>query len=258
MTLTQYYNLVDLQARMSLKADAANYFFGYIWWLLEPLILVVIFYVVFGVILKSRSEDFMVFLLIGNLPFVWFSKSVSQASNGLIANAGLIGRIDAPKSLFPMVIVQAGAYKQTTVFALLMAVLIVFDYQPEWAWLWLLPLVIVNYILIVGCAFLGAVLVCFMRDFSIFISLGMVGLMFTSGIFWNVRTLADPQMTDLIFAVNPIAFLLDAYRQVLMFGTPPDLIPLLRVASGSCLLLIAVLSFMRRKSKLLALKTLAA
>ena len=258
MTLQQYFSLVDLQARMALKADAAKYFLGYIWWLLEPLLFVGVFYVVFNVILKSGRADFLVFLMCGKLPFVWFSKSVTQASNSIIANAGLIGRVDTPKSLFPMAIIQEGVYKQATVFALLIAILIAFDYQPGWVWLWLMPVIIVNYIMIVGSAFLGAVLVCFMRDFSMLITLGMIFLMFTSGIFWDVRALTDPQMTDLILAVNPLAFILDAYRQILMQGTPPDLVSLSLVAFGSCLVVAAMLGFMRRKSKFLALKALTA
>ena len=110
MTLTQYFKLVDIQARMALKADASQYFLGYIWWLLEPLLFVAVFYLVFSV-----------FLMCGKLPFVWFSKSVTQASNGIIANTGLIGKIDTPKSLFTMAIIQQGLYKQSTVFALLIS-----------------------------------------------------------------------------------------------------------------------------------------
>ena len=258
MTLTQYFNLVDAQARMALKSDAAQYFLGYIWWLLEPLLYVGVFYVVFNVVLKSGRADFMVFLMCGKLPFVWFSKSVSQASISIIANPGLIGKINIPKSLFPMAIIQEGLYKQAAVFTLLIAVVLAYDYQPGLVWLWLVPIIIVNYILIVGCAFLGSVLVCFMRDFSMLISLGMIFLMFTSGIFWDVRALSDPQMTKLILTVNPIAFLLDAYRQVLMYRQAPDPTLLAMVGLGSTAMVAVMLFALRRMSKLLALKALTA
>ena len=258
MTLKQYFLLVHVQARMALKADASKYFLGYIWWILEPLLFVGVFYVVFNVILDSRREDFLVFLMCGKLPFVWFSKSVTQASNGIVTNAGLIGRIDIPKSLFPMAIIQEGVYKQVAVFALLIVVLIMYDYQPGVVWLWLLPIVIVNYLMIIGFAFLGSMLVCFMRDFSMLISLGMIFLMFTSGIFWDVRALPDPYMTDLVLALNPVAFILDAYRQVLMENTPPDLAQLAALALGSAILIWLMLGLLNRASKWLALKTLTA
>lgn len=258
MTLTQYFSLVDVQARMALKADASKYFLGYIWWILEPLLFVAVFYLVFNVILDARRADFLVFLMCGKLPFVWFSKSVTHASNSIIANAGLIGRIDIPKSLFPMAVIQEGLYKQSTVFALLLAVVLSYDYQPGWVWLWLVPIIAVNYLMILGCAFLGAILVCFLRDFTMLISLGMIFLMFTSGIFWDARALSDPQMTELILTVNPLAFILDAYRQVLMYGQAPDIGLFTLVAFGSGLLVVVMVYALRTGSKLLALKALTA
>lgn len=243
---------------MALKSDASRYFFGYLWWILEPLLYVCVFYVVFNVILDSRKADFLVFLMCGKLPFVWFSKSVSQASNSIVSNAGLIGRIDIPKTLFPMAIIQEGLYKQSVVFLLLFAVLIGYEYMPSLQWLWLIPIMAVNYLIIVACALIGSVLVCFMRDFSMFISLGMIFLMFTSGIFWDVRGLNNAEMTELVLTYNPIAFIIDAYRQVLMYQQIPDAFMLIKIALlfGSVIMLMVYA--MRRFSRFLALKALTA
>ena len=70
-------------ARMALRADASRLFLGYIWWVLEPLLWVGVFYVVFVIILGTREGDFLPFLMVGKLSFVWFSKSVTQASNSI-------------------------------------------------------------------------------------------------------------------------------------------------------------------------------
>ena len=254
MTLTQYFSLVDVQARMALKADAAKYFLGYLWWVLEPLMFVGVFYVVFAILLKTGRADYLVFLMCGKLPFVWFSKSVTQASNSIVTNAGLIGKIDTPKSLFPMVLLQEGLYKQAAVFALLIAVVIAYGYPPGWVWLWLLPIMAVNYLMIIGCSFLGAILVCFMRDFGMLISIGMIFLMFTSGIFWDVHSLPDPRMTEIVLNVNPLAFVLDTYRQVLMHGQAPDTVHLFAVGLGAGLLSLLMLFALRRLSRVLALR----
>lgn len=248
---------MDIQARMALKSDASRYFFGYLWWILEPLLYVGMFYVVFNVILDSRRADFLVFLMCGKLPFVWFSKTVSLASNSIIGNASLIGKIDIPKTLFPMAIIHEGLYKQSPVFLLLFGVLIFYDYVPSFAWFWLIPILIANYIMIVACAFIGAVLVCFMSDFKMFISLGMIFLMFTSGIFWDLRAL-DPAVSEAVLLYNPMAFLLDAYRQVLMEQATPDLFHLACIAVFFGVIAALMASYMRSFSRLLALKALTA
>lgn len=241
---------------MALRAEASRFFLGYIWWVLEPLLYVGVFYVVFNVILDSRRADFLAFLMCGKLAFIWFSKSVSQASGSIIASQGLIGKVNVPKTLFPMALVQQGVYKQAAVFLLLFAMLIADGYSVTLGWLWLIPVVAVNYLLIVACSFIGAYLVCLMRDFSLVINLAMTFLLFTSGIFWDVRDLGDPAKTDLILALNPLAFMLDAYRQVLMYQSVPDFFHLLQIGLVSGIVIWVMGRFIRRSSQFLALKVL--
>lgn len=258
MTLTQYFRLVDTQARMALKADASEYFFGYIWWVLEPLLFVGIFYLVFNTILVSGRDDYLIMLMCGQLTFIWFSKSVSHSARSIISNVGLIGNIDIPKTMFPLAQVQEGLYKQAIVFLLLMVVLVFSGYAVSVSWFWLIPVIIVNYIMIVACAFIASILVCFIRDISMFIPLAMMFLMFSSGVFFDFRDLPDSQMAELIMTYNPMAFLLDAYRQVLMHQSMPDLLQLSRIGLIFAVITIVVASWMRKYSRLLALKALTA
>lgn len=256
MQLSQYFQLVDVRARMALRADASRYMLGYIWWILEPLIFVGVFYVVFNVILDSHRADFLVFLMCGKLAFIWFSKSVTAASNSIVGGRGLVGQLNVPKTLFPMAVIQQSLYKQCPVFLLLFGVLLAYEYPVTAVWLWLIPVILVNYLMIVACGFIGACLVCFVRDFGKLIPLVMTFLLFTSGIFWDVRSIADPRKVELILTLNPMAFILDAYRQVLMYQASPDVSHLLQLGLASMILLILVLVLMRRGSQYLALKVL--
>lgn len=258
MKLSQYFKLIDTQARMALKADASQYFLGYIWWLLEPLLFVGVFYLVFNVILVSGRDDYFIFLMCGKLPYVWFSKSITHSQRSIIANVGLIGNIDIPKTMFPMAMVQEGLYKQATVFLLLIFAVISYGYPPSTSWFWLIPVIIINYIMIVACAFVASVLVCFIRDISMFIPLGLIFLMFTSGIFWDVRDLQDAQMAKIILTYNPMAFLLDAYRQILMYQSIPNLAGLARIGLLFAVITAVMVTWMRKNSRLLALKALTA
>jgi lipopolysaccharide transport system permease protein len=258
MPLSQYFRLINVMARMALRADASRFFLGYIWWVLEPLLWVAVFYVVFVVILGTRQSDFLPFLMVGKLAFVWFSKSVTQASNSIITGRGLVGKINVPKTLFPMAVVQEGLYRQAAVFLMMFAYLLTTGYEITSTWIYLLPVMVVNYVMVISCALVGAYLVCIARDFSPLIGLGMMFLMFTSGIFWDVRELGDPHKTEMVLNANPLAFVLDAYRQVLMYDTPPDLLHLFAIAAGFGALFCFMVLVMRRSSQYLALKALTA
>jgi homopolymeric O-antigen transport system permease protein len=258
MTLRHYFSLIDVQARMLLKADSSKFKLGFLWWFLEPLMWVGVFFVVFNLILDSgrRSGDFILFLACGKFAFIWFSKTVVQASSSIVTSQGLIGKVDMPKSLWPMSAIQESLYRQASVYLLLFIILGVFGVYPGLSWLWLLPIVVTMYLLIVAASLVGACLICVVRDFQKFIPLAMTFLLFTSGIFWDVRQLANQEKAQLLLTLNPLAFMIDAHRQVLMYRNSPDAVHLLAIAAGSALVIALAIAYMRRYSQYLALKVL--
>ncbi|WP_435219055.1 ABC transporter permease [Luminiphilus sp. nBUS_07] len=223
MTLKQYFILVDTIARLSLKAEARRYYFGFWWWVIEPLLYVAVFYIVFEKFLGTRTQDFLMFLIVGKFTFIWFSKTVNYAGNSLMGNASLIGRMDLPKTLFPMAVVLECSYRQIAVFALLGVALIIDGYYPNAYWLWVLPLICVEALLIVLCGFIASVLVCVKRDFALLINLGMLFLLFMSGVFWDLNDIGNEATREAVLLWNPVAFLLHSFRQALLWQQTPDL-----------------------------------
>ena len=252
----QYITLVDTLARFQLTAEARRFALGYLWWFLEPMLYVGVFYLVFDQLLGTRQPDFLVFLAVGKLTFIWFSKSVNQASVSLVNSNGLIAQVNLPKHLFPRSVVQEGVYRQSAVFAFLIIFLFFAGYSPHPNWLWLLPLMALQYLLLTGCALLGALLVCWRRDFQMLIQLGMVFLLFMSGVFWDVQTIQNTELVKWLSICNPLLVLLNAYRDVLMAGQAPNVGALLWVFAESLAILVAALALYRRLNYWLAQRAL--
>lgn len=246
MTFSQTVTLVDTLARFHLKGESRQYFLGYLWWVLEPLLYVGVFYLVFEILLDSRQPDFLYFLMVGKLTFIWFSKSVNQASSSLEANKGLMAQTHLRKELFPLAVIHQGFYRQFVVFIFLIGFLVMGGYAPSAVWLWLIPVALLQAMLITACGLLGALLVSFKRDFRLLIQLGMVFLLFMSGIFWDLNVIADTRLRDGLLVLNPLANLIDCYRQVLMFGAAPKVMRLAWAFGESLLLLIIVCAAYRR------------
>ncbi|MEO1856016.1 MAG: ABC transporter permease [Rubritalea sp.] len=123
-------------------------------------------------------------------------------------------------------------------------------------WLWVFAIAVVQYIVIAALSLLGAVTVCLAQDFAKLIQLFTIAMMFSSGIFWDVRAL-DPAMQWYIFTFNPIAFLLDAYRQVLLYHNHVDLLQLLQTLTVFSALCAAVMLWIKRNETWLALRVLS-
>lgn len=244
--ILNYFQLIDLQARMKMKAQANKLILSYLWWVLEPLLLVCMFYVVFGFILQRGGEDFFVFLIVGKITFMWFSKSVVSASTGITQNKGIIGQRALPKWIFPMVNIQESLYKSFFSFIIMFAIVLAKGYSITWEWLQLIPLTLIMYVLICGLGILLSILVCIAKDFSNIISLAMLGLMFGSGVFWDVNKIQNQQLVDLLLTINPVLTIISSYRDVIMYGHDVNFQSLLPATIISSLLLLLSLYIMSK------------
>ncbi len=240
MTITHFFSLVNTQAKFALKAEASRFYLSYLWWVLEPLLFVLVFYVVFSVVLTNRTENFLLFLMCGKIPFLWFAKSVTAGSNSIVQNRGLISQLDVPKALFPYVAVHEVLYKQWVVFMVLLSVVAGYGLLPELNWFWLLPLMLVQYLLILVCAMAGALLVSFILDMRMLIGMGMTFLLFGSAIFWDIRTIENAELQHWLLILNPLLFLIDSYREVLINRSAYDLHHLLMLGLGASLCLVVL------------------
>ncbi|WP_341938836.1 ABC transporter permease [Marinimicrobium sp. C2-29] len=216
MAPLQFISLLDLKTRMALKSEASKLYLSYLWWVLEPMLWVLAFYFVFTVVLEMGRD--IAFLMCGKIPFLWFSKSVTTGSNSIVFGKGLLTQVNIPKAFFPYQSLQEALYKQWLVFLVLFVFLVMWGYSASWHWLWVVPVIIVNYLLILLCALAGAFLVSYVRDIRMLISMGVIFLMFASGIFWDVNDIADPAKREALMNWNPLLFLVDSYRAVLMRG----------------------------------------
>jgi lipopolysaccharide transport system permease protein len=249
--------LVDTKAKMSLKAEAAKLYLSFLWWLLEPILFVAIFYFVFSVLLGTREPDFLLFLLCAKVPYMWFSKAIMNASGSITGNRGIISQIDIPKAIFPYSAIQVTIYKEIPVFILLFVTCLYFGYMPSTSWLWMIPLVITLYLMIVAIGLLTAIMVCYVEDVRMLISMGMTFLMFISGVFFDIRNIREPIQSYLL-AFNPMAFFCDSFRTILMNRGIFDENHLFKLGVIFIVMILLLHWFYRRMSRTIAARVVNA
>ncbi|MEM1145860.1 MAG: ABC transporter permease [Pseudomonadota bacterium] len=241
-------NLVEafwVKLRLTLKSEAAQSYLSYTWWLLEPVLHVLVFYFVFGVMFDRGGEDFVVFLLCGQIPYLWLSRSVINASNSIVLGTGLIQQMAIPKPFFPSLVVAQDCVKQVVVFVCLFGFITLMGYLPGLTWLALPVVLFTQILLILAIAMVASAITPFLPDFRFVIGTGMLMLMFASGIFYDYRTIVLDEHREL-FLLNPLARLIDAYRDVLLRGTWPDWMGLLAIVSVCLMTLWMMAWFFRR------------
>jgi len=236
---------------LNLKSEAAKTYLSFIWWVLEPVLMVLVFYLVFAVFLARGTPDFIVFLVCGKIPFLWFSKSVTNASNSIIAGRGLINQVAISKPFFPLLVVFQDAFKQAVVFIIMFLFIAGYGMEVSWAWFSITAVILTQFLFISAAALLVAAITPLLPDFRYLISTAMMALMLGSGVFYSYKEvlLAEHQK---MFLLNPVANLIKNYRQILMDGAYPDWSALGAISLISGLLILMLFLYFRKTDTLYA------
>ena len=243
-SIARLLNLIWTKAVFNLRSEDHHNYLSYVWWVLEPLIHMAIYYLVFGYLLQRGGEDYPVFLLTGLIPWMWFMKAVSSSSNSIIAGQHLMLQVDLPSIVFPLVSLIQATLKQIPVFILLFAFLWLHDITPDSNWWALFPVITVQILLTIAFASMVAAIVPFMRDLTYIVPTGLTLLMFLSGIFYDYHMV--PVEWQSAFLMNPIAFLLQCYRDIFIGNNLPDLLTLGWWGIGSTATCIALVFAYKR------------
>jgi len=218
--LKRYAELVFYKAYADLRAEAARGYLGILWWVLEPILYMAAFYVVFGLLMHRGGEGFVAFLLCGLVSWKWFDSTVRGGGSAIKVNALLMQQVYLPKYLFPFIVVLVNSVKFLIVLGLLLLFLQLYGIPFSLSWLALPVLVAVQMLLIVSVTCLVASVVPFLPDLKLLIDNGLMLMMFMSGVFFDIGTV-DPEMQG-VLRLNPMASLIEGYRAVLLKGVWPD------------------------------------
>lgn len=239
-SLGRYTRLVFHKAQSELRAESAKTYIGMLWWIFDPLLYMVVFYVVFAVLLENRTEDFITFLLVGLVFWRWFHGTVSNGANSILVGRALMQQIYLPKVIFILSNILSDLVKFLLILVLLLGFLWLRGYPVTEHYLALPVIMTVQLILMIGITTLVAALIPLLPDLRFIVDNTLLMMLFLSGIFYSGKSL-EPQKQDW-FYLNPMARHLEMYREVLIDARWPDFAGLLwPLACGVVLILIASL-----------------
>jgi len=240
-----YRDLFYTKLWYNLESEAKKTYLGYAWWLLEPTLHVLVFYVVFEKLLQRGGEGFLIFLLCGNIPYLWFSKTVSNASSSILSGQGLISQVPIAKSFFPLMIVLTDLVKQAFVFLFFFLFLLIYGVDVHSTWIYIPVVVLVQLLVIVAAALVSAAITPFFPDLRHIIPTLLMLVMFGSGIFYSYKAVVSLEYQRW-FMMNPMANLIENFRMVIIQGVPPDWISLGIIALISCSVIAGMGYFFKR------------
>ncbi|WP_165903345.1 ABC transporter permease [Thiobaca trueperi] len=212
-------DLVLYKTYADLRAEAAKTYVNYLWWVLDPILSMLVFYVVFGFIFHRGGEGYVPFLLTGLVAWTWYNQTLSHAGSTILNGKGLINQVYVPKLVFPLVTFLTDLTKFAVVLCVLLLFLLISGYSPSASWL-ALPLVLLTQLLL--CMALGLVLaaiVPYLPDLKLLVGHLLHLQFFLSGVFYSANDIPEPYR--FWFFLNPMASLIHDYHVILLKGGWP-------------------------------------
>lgn len=201
-----------LLVRRDLKVRYAGSALGWIWTVLDPLLMAGVYWFVFTQIFTRGvgEEPYIVFLIAGLLPWMWFTGSVSETSRALKADNKLIKSTDLPREIWVLRTVASKGIEYLLSLPVLALFAIIYKAPINW-YVFTLPVAaLIQVILLTGIGMILAPLVVLVPDLQrvikIFIRLGF----YASPVIYSIRNV--PPGYEWVFSLNPMAGLLSLYR----------------------------------------------
>lgn len=218
--LVRYRELVRNLVARDLKARYKNSILGFFWCLLNPLLMMAVFTVVFTVLMPNDIEKYPVFVLCALLPWNFFSRAVMGSVDSVVGNAHLIKKVYFPREVLPLSTVLSNLVDFLLALVVLFAMLFAFRVRLT-AWALLLPaIILIQVIFALGLSLIFATLNVFYRDTKIIMDTVMLAWFFLTPVFYRIEDLI-PQYARLMYWVNPMASLISSYRVILYSGASP-------------------------------------
>ncbi|GAC1483515.1 MAG: hypothetical protein NVS1B16_13230 [Pseudarthrobacter sp.] len=170
--LWTYRNLLLNLTKRDLRIRYKESFLGFLWSLLNPLMYLVIFYIVFVKIQPAGIPNFVVFFLSGLLPWTLFQNSMMGATNSVVSGAPLLKRVSFPREVLPLAVIGANVFQFFLQMLVLLGILLIFRYPFVSPYLVLvIPAFVVEILLLTGFSLIVSSLTVYLRDIIHFMEL---------------------------------------------------------------------------------------
>jgi lipopolysaccharide transport system permease protein len=201
---------------------------GLLWSFLNPVFMLMVYTFFFSVVFKARwgidgnesKTQFAVVLFVGMIVHGLFAEVLNRAPSLIVSNVNYVKKVIFPLEILPVISMGAALFHSLVSLAVLLVAFVIFNSYLHWTAIFtplvLLPLVI----LILGFAWVLASIGVFLRDVGQTIGIVTTVMMFLSPVFFPVTSL--PEAYRPFIMANPLTFIIEQSREVLIWGNPPN------------------------------------
>lgn len=221
--MKKYWKYAIYSSKAQLKSEIANSYLNWLWWILDPLCFMLIYVFMFGYVFKSNENYFAIFVFVGITMWDFFNKCLLQSVKVIKNNKAIVSKVYIPKFILLFIKIGVNGFKMFISILIVVAMLVVWKVPITWNVLFSIPILITMFVLVFGFSCYLLHYGVFVEDLSNVLNIVLRLVFYLTGVFWNVMERLPAPYNAYVGKGNPIAFLLTAMRDCVIYGKTPNL-----------------------------------
>ena len=220
--LYRYRELVLVWGLREIRVRYKQSFLGAAWAILQPLVLMIVFTLVFSQFARVPTDDipYPIFSYTALLPWTLLNASIGFGVPSLVSNLNLVVKTYFPREVLPIGAVGASFFDFMIASSIFIVMLLYYRVELTWALIWLPLVLLIQLTLILGIAFLGSALLVLYRDVRFIVPLGLQIWLYLTPVIYPISIVPEQYLS--LYMLNPMAGIITSYRQIILLGQPPN------------------------------------
>lgn len=218
--LFKYREFLLTSVRKEFRGKYKKSFLGVLWSFLNPLCQVLIYSIVFPFILGNKIENYVVYLIVGLMPWTFFSGTIIQSAACIVTNAGIVKKVYFPREILPISVSTSNLINFLITQIVVFAALFISGIGIGKSIIVFPLIVIIQYILQLGFAFIFSAITVYVRDVEYLITIFIQLMFYLCPIVYNPSSIPDKFIG--YFKLNPMFHVISFYRTILYEKSFPN------------------------------------
>ena len=234
--LYNYREFLKTSIKKEFRGKYKKSFLGVLWSFLNPLFQLLIYALVFPFILRVDVENYTMFLIVALIPWTFFNSTVIQSAASIVTNGGIIKKVYFPREILPISVVTSNLLNFIITGIIVIVALFISGIGVGTSIL-ILPLVmLIQYILQLGIAFIFSSITVFVRDVEYIVNIFMMLMFYLCPIVYSADMIPNNVLP--LFKLNPMFHIISFYREILYYKNVPNIQNILILLVISIVILI--------------------
>lgn len=217
----RYRDLVKTLVLRDLKVRYRRSTIGFLWTMLQPLLTMIVFMIVFSAIFRFDIDNYPVYALAGIMFWNFFSQSITASMESLRENSELLKKVPVPQMVFPLATTIAGVINLLLALVPLAGILLITGHPIRTGILFLPVAILIASLFTLGAGFFFSPLAVLFHDIVEMVEVGLTLLMYMTPIFYPISIV--PEHLRWAVRFNPIRSILEVFRDPIYHGKiPPE------------------------------------